>query len=369
MEDKRWLFTENPIVSFENSRVGRVKKEVWDASPEEIDRILKEEFEIPSPSELTKANCYIQTTPRHRLAERRGKNDIVLVPVGCTENHGPHLASGHDVFQVTQFLEGVRRYTAKKGDEVNLCYPALLYGGHPYHHIGMPGTIMMPQQTVVDTLCAVMLGLWDDGFRKIILVNNHGHLWNLVTGVQEFCKRYQLPGIYQVFDWHRSAREFFYPDNGKPHCMETSFTHACEGETSLGLLMFPEMVDMAAAVDTEPVGYLDKGWFDTAVDDFHRPHRWDEGEGHAAIEAHGTPVGVVGSPTRAHPDKAKRPVAAICRMLVSLLEEIHEKFPAGKLPEGVSLRTAEELAPFVKEPQSEGWRSVYSLPRVGPIVV
>lgn len=369
MEDNRWLFTENPVIQFENSAVGRVKKEVWDASKEEIDRILKEDFEIPSESELTKPNCYIQTTPRYHLKEKRRKNDIVLVPIGCTENHGDHCPSGHDTFQVTQLLEGVRRYTAKQDREVNLAFPALLYGGHPYHHIGMPGTIILPQEVVVETVISVMLGLWEDGFRKIILVNNHGHLWNLVTAIQEFCKRYQLPGIYQVFDWHRATREFFYPNNGKPDCMETNFVHACESETSLGLLMFPELIDMKYAVDTKPTKYLEDGWFDTSVDDFRRPHRWDEGEGHAAIEYHGTPKGVVGTPTIATADKAKRPVVAICKLLTLLIDQILEKFPPGQVPpaEGMTLRTSEELAPYLKEPQSPGWKSVYSLPRIGPV--
>jgi len=369
MVDNRWIFTENPVIQFENSSVGRLKKEVWDASKEEIDRILKEDFEIPSESELTKPNCYIQTTPRHHLKEKRRKNDIVLVPIGCTENHGDHCSSGHDTFQVTQFLEGVRRYTAKQGREVNLAFPALLYGGHPYHHIGMPGTIVLPQEIVVETVIAVMLGLWEDGFRKIILVNNHGHLWNLVTAIQEFCKRYQLPGIYQVFDWHRATREFFYPNNGKPDCMETSFVHACESETSLGLLLFPEMIDMRYAVDTKPKKFLNDGWFDTSVDDFRRPHRWDEGEGHAAIEHSATPEGVVGTPTIASAEKAKRPVVAICKLLTLLIDEILEKFPPGQVPpaEEMTLRTSEELAPYLKEPQSPGWKSVYSLPRIGPV--
>ena len=369
MKDDRWIFTENPVISFENSEVGRLKKEVWDASHEEIERILKEDYEIPSPSEIPLRGTYIQTTPRHELAAKRRKNDVVLVPIGCSENHGPHCASGHDIFQVTQFLEGVRRLTAKRGYEVNLAYPALLYGGHPYHHIGMPGTIMLPQEIVVESIIAVMLGLWEDGFRKIILVNNHGHLWNLVTAIQEFCKRYQLPGIFQVFDWHRSVREFFYPNNGKPHCMETNFTHACESETSLGLLLFPHLVDMEHAVDTKPVKYLSNGWFDTSVDDFRRPHRWDEGEGHAAIEYSGTPVGIVGSPTLATADKAKRPVVAICHMLTALVEEILEKFPPGTVPpvEEITLRTEEEMAPYLLEPQSPGWKSVYTLPRIGPV--
>ena len=369
MGNERWIYTDQKDIRFENSPVGKLKKEVWDASDEEIDRFLTEELGMPAESELTKANCYIQTTPRHHLKERRRKNDIVLVPIGCTENHGDHCSTGHDTFQVTQFLEGIRRFTAKKGYEVNLAFPPLLYGGHPYHHIGMPGTVILPQEVVVETVISVMLGLWEDGFRKIIIVNNHGHLWNLVTAVQEFCKRYQLPGIYQVFDWHRSVREFFRPNNGKPDSFETDFIHAAECETSLGLYMFPDLIDMKYAVDTEGTKYLDGGWFDNSVDNYSRPHRWDEGEGHAAIEFSATPEGVVGKPSLADPKKAKRPIVAITKLLIHLIDEILEKFPAGTVPpvEGMTLRTAEEMVPYLKEPQSEGWKSVYSLPRIGPV--
>lgn len=369
MSDNKWLYTDNKVIQFENSLVGRIKKEVWDASEEEINRILEDEYEIPAPSELTKRGSYIQTTPRNEIKRKRRKNDVVLVPIGCTENHGDHLPSGHDIFQVTQFLEGVRRYTAKKGYEVNLAYTPLNYGGHPYHHIGMPGTVVLPQEVVVETLVNVMLGLWDDGYRKIILVNNHGHLWNLVTAVQEFSKRYQLPGIFQVFDWHRATREFFYPNNGLPHSMETSFVHADESETSLGLLMFPEMIDMEYAVDTKGTGFLDGGWFDTSVDDFRRPHRWDEGQGHQGIEATSTPEGVVGSATLADAEKGKRPVVAICRVLTGLIEEVLEKYPAGKVPpvEKMTFRTEAEMEPYLKEPHTPGWKSVYSLPRIGPV--
>ena len=49
-----------------------------------------------------------------------------------------------------------------------------------------------------------------------------------------------------------------------------------------------------------------------------------------------------------------------------VVNDILEAFPPGKLPEKVSLRTDEELAPFLKEPWTEGWKSVYELPHVGP---
>ena len=67
-------------------------------------------------------------------------------------------------------------------------------------------------------------------------------------------------------------------------------------------------------------------------------------------------------------EKAKRPIAAILEYLALVVDQILEAFPPGKLPpvEKVSLRTADELEPFLKEPFSEGWKSVYELPYHGP---
>ena len=112
-KDDRWLTTDYPQIVFENTQVGRLKKEIFDAPMSKIEEILKE-YGVPSPSELGKAGSYIQTTPRRHVIENRRKNDIVLVPVGCTECHGDYANSGLDTFMVTQICEGVRRYTAKK---------------------------------------------------------------------------------------------------------------------------------------------------------------------------------------------------------------------------------------------------------------
>jgi creatinine amidohydrolase len=131
-----WITTDNPAILFEDTEVGRLKNELWNASEEEIDAILKD-YEIPSPPELGKPGSYIQTTPRQKLIENRRNNDVVLIPVGCTENHGIHTVSGLDNFMVTQIVEGVRRYTEKQGSAVNLAHNPLSYGAHPYHHIGM----------------------------------------------------------------------------------------------------------------------------------------------------------------------------------------------------------------------------------------
>ena len=364
-KDKKWLTTDNPAIIFEDNTVGRLKKQIWDATEEEIDEILRE-YEIPSESELGKAGTYIQNTPRYKVIEKRKKNDIVFVPVGCTENHGMHANSGLDTFMVTQILEGVRRYTAKHGREVSLAFPPLNYGGHPYHHLGMPGTVIMPEEVVKETLIYTMLGLWNDGFRKIIMVNNHGHLWMLESAVQEFMKRYHLPGIFQAIDWHRAVREFFCPA-GRDDSLETHFVHADEAETSVALLLFKDMVDMSVVQDAEGESFLPDGHFDKSVEPFRRPHRWSEGEGHAAIERAATPQGVVGKPSLASARKAKRPIAAILKYLTLVNDQILEAFPAGTVPpiEKTTLRTEKQMEPFLKEPFSEGWKSVYELPPMG----
>jgi len=362
---KGLLPTDQPDLFFEDNSVGQLKKQIWDASDAQIDATLAE-YGIPTPVEWAKPGSYIQTTVRHQVEANRKKNDVVFIPVGCTELHGRHTVSAMDTLFVSAICEGVRRYTAKRGAPVNLALPPLMYGGHPYHHMGMPGTVVVREHVVREMMIDVMLGLWNDGFRKQLIVNNHGQLWMLESAVQEFQKRYQLPGIFRVIDWHRGVREFFRTTD-RGGMLGTNFVHADESETSLGLLLFPEMVDMNYAVNTEGKGYLPEGHFDKSVDPFGRPSRWSEGEGHFAIEIAATPEGVVGHAKDATPQKAKRPMAAILKYLTLWNDHILEAFPAGKVPpvEEVTLRSARDMEPYLREPLSPGWKPVYGIPRIG----
>jgi creatinine amidohydrolase len=162
------------------------------------------------------------------------------------------------------------------------------------------------------------------------------------------------------------VREFFRPvERGGQ--MTTHFVHADESETSLSLLLHPDMVDMDYAVDTEGKAYLPDGHFDKSVDPFGRPSRWSEGEGHFAIEIAATPEGVVGKAKSGAAQKAKRPMAAILKYLTLWNDHILEAFPAGKVPpvEEVTLRTEADMEPYLREPLSDGWKTVYGLPRIG----
>jgi len=361
----KWLETNRHDLFFEDTGVGRLKKKIWEASDKEIDQILAD-YGIPSHSELSKPGTYVQTTIRQKVVENRKKNDIVFIPIGCSELHGRHTVTALDTFMVTQLIEGVRRFTAKRGAPVNLVWTPLNYGGHPHHHIGMPGTIHLEDEVVKRVLIDVMVGLWNDGFRKQILINNHGHQWLLEAAIQELQKTWNLPGLFRVIDWHRAVREFFRTKS-RGGDWDTDFVHADEAETSVMLLLAPEYVEMSLAEETTVEGYLPDGHFDKAVDPFARPSKWSEGQGHSPIELSSIPEGVVGKPTLAAAQKAKRTIAAILSYLTLVHDDIFTTFPPGKLPpiEKTTMRTEKEMEPYLKEPFTEGWRPIYAIPKMG----
>ncbi len=76
----------------------------------------------------------------------------------------------------------------------------------------------------------------------------------------------------------------------------------------------------------------------------------------------------MGKATLGDAEKAKPAIAAICEYLVLLQDEILETWPVGSVPEPekTTFRTNKEMEPYLKEPGSKGWKSVYGLPRIGP---
>ena len=151
-------------VVFEDTSVGRLEKEIWLANEEEIDKILQE-YGIGTPSELGKSETYTQTSPGFRVFEEVKKCDVILIPIGSTEFHGKHLPSGADTLFVTQLCEAVRRFMKKQGKPVAITWP-ITYGSHPWHHYGMPGTVIIEEENLKSYLLDIMLGLWNMGYRK-----------------------------------------------------------------------------------------------------------------------------------------------------------------------------------------------------------
>ncbi|HYJ13284.1 MAG TPA: creatininase family protein [Thermomicrobiales bacterium] len=94
---------------------------------------------------------------------------IVVLPTGATEQHGPHLVTGHDTFAVTDVA--TRAASLAQGDVI--VAPTLPFGSS-HHHLPFGGTLSLSTETyraVVSDLVASMIA---GGARRIFLLNGHG---------------------------------------------------------------------------------------------------------------------------------------------------------------------------------------------------
>jgi len=299
---------------------------------------------------------YLQNMTGHQVAQRLHENDLIILPIGSTENHGPHAPSGEDTFLVTRMAEQVAQATG-----CTVAQP-IWYGSHPYHHLGMPGTIVVPEETFAANLRAVMAGLWNTGFRKQILLNGHGQDYVIPVAMHQFGKKYQVPMLLLNVNWWFTIKEHIRDkEHGGP--FETPFIHGDECETSYSLALFPELVNMEDAVDTKAESLMPPGHIDLSGSAYDRPIPFWQHIGGSTIEVVATPEGVVGSATLAVAEKAKPGLTAILDYLALLVEDVMTKYPPGKLPpiDRLSQRGAEEVEALLRGPLAPGGRHLYTV--------
>lgn len=298
---------------------------------------------------------YFQTMTKLDVEERLKKNDIVIIPVGSTENHGAAGPIGEDTFIVTRIAEMVAQKTGCTVSE------PVWFGSHPFHHIGQPCTIPLPDSVFIDFLRAIITGYWNTGFRKQILISMHGQEYPIPVAIQEWAKKYQVPAmIYFVDIPNVMGQTLMDKAHGGPY--DRPFQHACEAETSISLSLFPELCDMAHAENTDVKGYLPPGHVDRGGDIYGYPIPGHCAVGNVGIECVTFPEGVLGHARDAAAEKAVPSVEKICDYLVKLMTDIHNVFPVGKLPpaEMMSQRDPEEIEKLLKGPLNGG-KHIYTL--------
>ncbi|NIO11919.1 MAG: creatininase family protein [Deltaproteobacteria bacterium] len=235
------------------------------------------------------------------------------------------------------------------------------YGSHPQNQLGAPGNIIIPEETFVDYLRAIIAGFWNAGFRKQILINGHGQEEVIPLALHGFAKRYQVPAVLVSLHWWTPIHtHLFDKEHGGP--FETPFRHADEAEASYSLALFPEMMQMEYAVDNKPEGFIPGDHVDKGGDVYHKPLRGHEAVGFGGIAPITYPEGVLGKPSLADPDKARPGVEAFLDYLTRLINDIMTAFPVGKLPpvDKVTQRSAEEIDRVVKGPL-QGGQHIYTL--------
>lgn len=298
---------------------------------------------------------YFQTMTKREYEERLTKNDIIIIPVGSTENHGNAGPIGEDTFIVTRIAEMVAEKTGCTVAE------PIWYGSHPFHHIGQPGTVPIPDDVFSNHLRAIMSGFWNTGFRKQIFISLHGQEYIIPSAIQEWGKKYQVPAVIYFIDLPRvMGQTLMDKAHGGPY--DNPFQHACEAEASISLALFPELCDMAHAEDTNVKGFLPPGHVDRGGDIYGYPIPGHCQVGNCGIECVTFPEGVLGKATLAKAEKAYASIEKVCDYLEKLMSDLLNVFPVGTLPsaELMSQRSKEEIEALLKGPL-KGGKHLYTI--------
>jgi creatinine amidohydrolase len=171
---------------------------------------------------------------------------LVVVPLGATEQHGPHLPTGTDFFHA----EWVARDAATRvADRIPIVVTPTLPFGSSEHHFPFGGTISFPSAVYLDAVGAIVESLVRDGFTKIFLVNGHGGNHELIQ-VAARDAALRLPVAVAASSWWNAAWEVLL-DAGA-HEVGRLPGHAGGFETSLVMAMHPSLVDSDRMPDRQP---------------------------------------------------------------------------------------------------------------------
>jgi len=316
-------------------------------------------WNYPQPGKIETSKLYLQNMSILEVEERLKVNDLIIIVVGSVENHGPSCPLGQDTYQCTRMAEIIAEKT-----NCTLA-PPVWYGSHPFHHVGMPGTIVVPEDVFNGQLRAIIAGLWNMGFRKQIIFNNHGQEYVIPTAIHQFAKKFQVPAILLNYNWYHGISDLLAgKDVGNLESdFDTTFIHADEVETSFAMALFPELVNKECVKDTQPRGFLDPKFFDKAGNCLHRPIAWYGAVGAGPVEFAAYPEGCVGCQTKASPEKAKRAIDKILETFEEMVKMIIEKYPPGTLPDWREMTqkfTEEEMNLLLKGP-TKGGKHIYTI--------
>lgn len=224
------------------------------------------------------------------IGEAAAARAVAVLPVGATEQHGPHLATGTD----TLLADHVAATAAERTGDIVL--PPLPYGCSLGHTDHWPGTLSLHPATMIAVVAEIGRWAHASGFRKFVVVN--GHATNGPPCQSAILQlRHDLPDLrprfVSIFD--------LTPEIAARYTEDAPDFHANEAETSMLLHLAESHVRHARAVD-EPDRTVGR------VLSYPMP----------AV----TRSGVVGTPTAASPARGAELVEQLVEALADLLRQV-----------------------------------------------
>jgi len=258
------------------------------------------------------------------VIKRAKKCDIAILPLGSLEQHAAHLPIGHDTIQLFSMCEAMAERTGA------MLLPSPWYGTHPYSQFGTPGTIPLENDTGRAVIKDIVHGAAVAGYNKFFLFFGHANAVACAYAVQELGRE----GYFVASVWFENLIRDKNFD-----IMEEPFSHASEAETSIGLALFPEFVDMSKAVKGEWTTLVDNRFYQGCSDPpgtpQNKPCLWDgitfiPPEQKDPLFLKGG--GVWGDATIATAEKGRKYVEILVDRMVEFINHIKERYPAGVKP-------------------------------------
>lgn len=164
------------------------------------------------------------------------RTNKILIPVGATEDHGPHLPLGTDTMEAREICRRAAVRLKEMECEV-LVGPVIPFGTSSFH-MAFAGTVSISSETLTKLMLEVCMSLYEGGFRDFILVHGHdGNLPSMMVCAQEIVDaRPDTRAV--VLNWLAPLSKVY-------HTVQTSTKgegHGGEGETSRLLVTHPELV-------------------------------------------------------------------------------------------------------------------------------
>lgn len=172
------------------------------------------------------------------------KFDKAILPVGSCENHGGHLPYGTDTF----VCDKLARLVAKEVPGTLVLPPVTV--GLSYHYDYFPLTLTLQPETLLAVLKDILTSVIRGGIKHIFVMNGHdGNIEPIELATRSIKVRHPDVKIASLDAWWIAAGNLLPPDTFE---VWNGLGHAGEGETSIALSLFPELVNMEVAAGVVP---------------------------------------------------------------------------------------------------------------------